>query len=178
MALTQSVSRHSATSWLRCRRRRRRRLIAHPPRPGPDPESRPHIPARRVDDDGGDSPSPRDPPTRYRYAFIPSLSAPPSHHHDRYQSVCQHLPCLPGHWSLERVSSLHDIEALPSPRLRSHSPSHSHHQTASSSASSRRTLTSQKMQLDHGDRRPSQRLPVNPRRHKVAPEQRKRVATA
>ncbi|QLI66493.1 uncharacterized protein G6M90_00g035230 [Metarhizium brunneum] len=34
------------------------------------------------------------------------------------------------------------------------------------------------MQLDHGDRRPSQRLPVNPRRHKVAPEHRKRVATA
>lgn len=37
------------------------------------------------------------------------------------------------------------------------------------------------MQLDSGDgRRPSasQRLPVNPRRHKVAPEQRKRVATA
>ncbi|KND92621.1 Filamentous growth regulator 27, partial [Tolypocladium ophioglossoides CBS 100239] len=37
---------------------------------------------------------------------------------------------------------------------------------------------SNKMQLDHGDRRPPQRLPVNPRRHKVAPEQRKRVATA
>lgn len=37
------------------------------------------------------------------------------------------------------------------------------------------------MQLDSSDgRRPSatQRLPVNPRRHKVAPEQRKRVATA
>ncbi|KAJ6438752.1 thymidylate kinase [Purpureocillium lavendulum] len=45
-------------------------------------------------------------------------------------------------------------------------------------AAGKRTLTSQKMQLDHGDRRPSQRLPVNPRRHKVAPEQRKRVATA
>ncbi|KAG6034283.1 hypothetical protein E4U41_006599 [Claviceps citrina] len=34
------------------------------------------------------------------------------------------------------------------------------------------------MQLGRGDRRPSQRLPVNPRRHKVAPEHRKRVATA
>lgn len=36
------------------------------------------------------------------------------------------------------------------------------------------------MQLDGDGRRPSatQRLPVNPRRHKVAPEQRKRVATA
>ncbi|KAM3528602.1 hypothetical protein NHJ13051_002293 [Beauveria bassiana] len=33
------------------------------------------------------------------------------------------------------------------------------------------------MQID-GERRPSQRLPVNPRRHKVAPEQRKRVAKA
>ncbi|KAH8172329.1 fungal specific transcription factor domain-containing protein [Sarocladium implicatum] len=31
---------------------------------------------------------------------------------------------------------------------------------------------------DHGDKKGSQRLPVNPRRHKVAPEQRKRVATA
>ncbi|OAA51512.1 C6 transcription factor [Metarhizium rileyi] len=36
------------------------------------------------------------------------------------------------------------------------------------------------MQLDHGDRRPSssQRLPVNSRRHRVAPEHRKRVAAA
>ncbi|PNY25581.1 Filamentous growth regulator 27 [Tolypocladium capitatum] len=34
------------------------------------------------------------------------------------------------------------------------------------------------MQLEHGDRRPPQRLPVNPRRHKVAPDRRKRVATA
>jgi hypothetical protein len=31
---------------------------------------------------------------------------------------------------------------------------------------------------DLEDRKPSHRLPVNPRRHKVAPEQRKRVATA
>ncbi|KAG6299373.1 hypothetical protein E4U09_008195 [Claviceps aff. purpurea] len=35
-----------------------------------------------------------------------------------------------------------------------------------------------KMQLDHGHRRPSRRLPVNPRRHKVPPEHRKRVAAA
>jgi hypothetical protein len=33
------------------------------------------------------------------------------------------------------------------------------------------------MQSDTTDK-PQQRLPVNPRRHKVAPEQRKRVATA
>lgn len=34
------------------------------------------------------------------------------------------------------------------------------------------------MQLDHNERRPSQRLPVNPRRHKVAPGERKRVSQA
>jgi hypothetical protein len=36
------------------------------------------------------------------------------------------------------------------------------------------------MDSDQGDKQPSpsQRLPVNPRRHKVAPDQRKRVATA
>ncbi|KAG6273352.1 hypothetical protein E4U49_000722 [Claviceps purpurea] len=40
------------------------------------------------------------------------------------------------------------------------------------------SLNRRKMQLDHGHRRPSRRLPVNPRRHKVPPEHRKRVAAA
>ncbi|KAI9150275.1 transcriptional regulatory protein [Paramyrothecium foliicola] len=52
--------------------------------------------------------------------------------------------------------------------------------TSESSAFNPRSLKDMIQPTDagSGDKRPSSRLPVNPRRHKVAPEQRKRVATA